>query len=206
MTLDPENIVESMIQSLGRISYIKTDEMPNIDLYVDQVTTFLEKRLANTKRNKEDKIMTKTMINNYAKNDLLPPPDKKKYSKDHMMMLIFIYYYKNILSINDINKLLGPLKEHYFQKDGELTLEEIYNSVFKNALENQVGDLQKFVEATSANVEKIVEEEFEDTNAFDKQYLQFFSFIGILSFDVYVKKMMIEKLIDLMPDNNKKKK
>ena len=47
------------------------------------------------------------MINNYAKNDLLPPPIKKKYSKEHVLLLIFIYYYKGILSISDIQKVLA---------------------------------------------------------------------------------------------------
>ena len=54
------------------------------------------------------------MINNYAKNKLLPPPEKKRYSKEHVLMLIFIYYFKNILSINDIQTLLTPIAQKYF--------------------------------------------------------------------------------------------
>ena len=60
------------------------DEIPNIDLYIDQVVSLLETYLSNYikgENNKEDKIVTKTMINNYAKNHLLPPPEKKKYSR-----------------------------------------------------------------------------------------------------------------------------
>ena len=69
---------------------------------MDQVTTFMNGHLASSKRNPDDKILTKTMINNYAKNQLLPPPEKKKYSKEHQLLLIFIYYFKNILTIQDI--------------------------------------------------------------------------------------------------------
>ena len=76
---------------------------------MDQVTTFMEENLASTKRHEDDKILTKTMINNYAKNKLLPPPEKKRYSREHLLMLIFIYYFKNILSISDIQTLLGPM-------------------------------------------------------------------------------------------------
>ena len=70
-----------------------------------------------------DKILTKTMINNYAKNNLLPSPDKKKYSKEHVLTLLFIYYFKNILSINDIRSILNPLTEKYFGNDDGFTMQ-----------------------------------------------------------------------------------
>ena len=99
MTIDTKDMLNSILSSISRIDYVRPDDIPNIDLYMDQVTTFMEKELASSKRHEDDKILTKTMINNYAKNDLLPPPVKKKYSKEHMLLLIFIYYFKNILSI-----------------------------------------------------------------------------------------------------------
>ena len=77
----------------------------------------METQLSSSKRYEEDKILTKTMINNYAKNNLLPPPEKKKYSKEHMLVLIFIYYFKNILSIKDIETLLKPITDNYFHSD-----------------------------------------------------------------------------------------
>ena len=96
MTIDTSDLLNSILGSLSRIDYIKPEEVPNIPLYMDQVTTFMDAQLASSKRYPEDKILTKTMINNYAKNDLLPPPVRKKYSKDHLILLIFIYYFKNI--------------------------------------------------------------------------------------------------------------
>ena len=93
MTIKTEDLLNSILGSLDRIAYIKADDIPNIDLYMDQVTTFMESRLKSSTRHPgEDKILTKTMINNYAKNDLLPPPKKKKYSREHVLLLIFIYY------------------------------------------------------------------------------------------------------------------
>ena len=91
MTLDKDNLLSSILESLDRIHHIKLEDIPNIELYMDQVTTFMEHNLKSSLRNPEDKILTKTMINNYAKNDLLPPPVKKKYSREHIIMLIFIY-------------------------------------------------------------------------------------------------------------------
>jgi hypothetical protein len=70
------------------------------------------------------------MINNYAKNHLLPPPVKKKYTREHLVMLIFIYYSKGLLSINDIQTMLGPLTDRYFDSDGSIDLCSIYDEVF----------------------------------------------------------------------------
>ena len=82
MTIDTKNMLSSILESISRIDYIKPTQIPNIDLYMDQVTTFMEEGLEQTKRYPDDKILTKTMINNYAKNNLIPPPVKKKYSRD----------------------------------------------------------------------------------------------------------------------------
>ena len=110
MTLETGDLLQSILDSLDRIDYIRPDDIPDIELYMDQVTTFMDSRLKNAARNPEaDKILTKTMINNYAKNDLLPPPVRKKYSREHMLLLIFIYYFKGILSISDIQTVLKPI-------------------------------------------------------------------------------------------------
>ena len=93
MTIDTKDMLNSILASISRIDYIKPEEIPGIDLYMDQVTTFMENHLSASKRHTDDKILTKTMINNYAKNDLLPPPVKKKYTKEHLLMLTFIYFF-----------------------------------------------------------------------------------------------------------------
>ena len=192
MTIDKDDLLNSIMESLSRIQYIKSADIPNIDLYMDQVTTFMESKLKNTSRNPEaDKILTKTMINNYAKNDLLPPPVKKKYSKEHVLMLIFIYYYKSILSINDIQTLLKPISDRYFQSGEGLNLSDVYEEIFgleKSQVESMKKDiLEKF---------EISRETFKDAPSEDQEFLQLFSFIGLLSFDVYVKKLLIENMVD----------
>ena len=92
--MDTKQFLRSILDSLQQIDYVKPEDVPNIDLYMDQVTTFMDSQLAASKRHDDDKILTKTMINNYAKNNLLPPPEKKKYTKEHVLVLIFIYYLK----------------------------------------------------------------------------------------------------------------
>lgn len=192
MTIDMNDLLNSIIKSLDRTEHIKPEDVPDIELYMDQVTTFMEQRLKPASRNPEDdKIMTKTMINNYVKNHLMPPPDKKKYSKEHMLLLIFIYYFKGIMSIGDIQTLMEPLTKQYFGEDKDFKLEDIYREVFsmeKEGLDILKRDVvRKFRKAEGT---------FEDAPEEGQEFLKMFSFICLLCFDVYLKKMMIEKIID----------
>ncbi|UWP60208.1 DUF1836 domain-containing protein [Ruminococcus gauvreauii] len=198
MTIDTNDIINSILESISRIDYIRPGDVPNIPLYMDQVTTFMDAQLAASKRYESDKILTKTMINNYTKNNLLPPPDKKKYSTEHILLLIFIYYFKSILSINDIQSLLRPITDKCFHEGDGISLTEIYNEVFsleKSEIESMKEDVRKYYQ-TSA-------ETFTDAPEEEQSFLQLFSFICLLSFDVYVKKQIIENLIDLFPSEKK---
>ena len=201
MTIDKDNLLNSMIESLSRIDFIKSGDIPNIDLYMDQVTSFMEKQLKPTKRYEDDKILTKTMINNYAKNDLLPAPEKKKYSKEHLLLLTFIYYFKNILSMKDIEMLLSPIIDKYFQSKGDINIASIYDEVCTFGLER--------TKMLPDNIREIYTEAgktFLDVSESDQELLQHFSFICALIVDVYAKKLLIEKLIDEMPAPAKKDK
>ena len=192
MTIDTENLLNSIWDSLSRIEYIRPEDIPDIDLYMDQVTTFIDSRLRTTTRNPDDdKVLTKTMINNYAKNDLLPPPARKKYSKEHVLVLIFIYYFKGVMSINDIQVLLKPITDKYFGKKGTFDLEAVYQEVF--GMEKEEVELLK--EDVRRNYLK-AQQTFQGAPQEDQDFLQKFSFICLLSFDVYVKKLMIEKMVD----------
>ncbi|MFR1832387.1 MAG: DUF1836 domain-containing protein [Lachnospiraceae bacterium] len=195
MSKTNEERLNDLFARLDSLSYIKPDSIPDIPLYMDQVTTFMDEHLGQTKRYPEDKVLTKTMINNYAKNNLLPPPIKKKYSKEHMLMLIFIYYFKNLLSFHDIEELFRPILGKHFSKESGLSLERIYNEVFSledGQLKNLKADVaEKFLQANQT---------FSDAPDTDREYLQLFSFICELSFDVYLKNQMIERLIDGLRD------
>ncbi|MCM1100805.1 MAG: DUF1836 domain-containing protein [Clostridium sp.] len=192
MTINTEDLLNSILDGLDRMEYIKPADIPNIDLYMDQVTTFMDSRLRSGVRNPgDDKILTKTMINNYAKNDLLPPPVKKKYSKEHVLLLIFIYYYKGIMSISDIQTLLRPITERYFQNGQDFNLETIYEEVF-----SMEKDQIEFLKKDVTEKFKMAGETFADIPEENREFLRKFSFICLLSYDVYVKKQIIEKMID----------
>ncbi len=198
MDAEAKQFLRNILTELKDIGYVKPEEIPNIDLYMDQVTTFIESELAPSNHRKDGKILTKTMINNYAKNDLLPPPEKKKYNKDHMLTLIFIYYLKNIMSISDIQTILNPITDKYFKKeDGGLTLTDIYNEVF--SLEYQetkdvMKDVVKKFKKSMATFENLSEE--------DSQLLHRFTMICMLGYDIYIKKSIIEGIVDQINADN----
>ena len=85
------------------------EELPDIDLYLDQTVNLVEKYLntyIGNQEEKEDKIITKTMINNYVKQHVMEPPIKKKYNRKHIAYLFVICILKQVYSINDIKKLI----------------------------------------------------------------------------------------------------
>ena len=90
-------------------SAIPAGQLPEIDLYMDQIITIFNEGLASNRRSDQEKIFTKTMINNYSKDGLLKPIRGKKYSKDHLLVLQMIYHLKQTLSILDIKQLFDAL-------------------------------------------------------------------------------------------------
>lgn len=146
----------------------------------------------------DDKVLTKTMINNYAKNHLLPSPDKKKYSRNHMILLTFIYYFKNVLPINDIKTLMSGITEKNFAAGSKPELVEIYREVIRYQPE-----IMEQVRANLDVVENLAEDSFAKVNKNEeKEELKLFTLLCLLSFDVYIKKTLIESVIDSMTSEN----
>ena len=81
MENDTKAFLADLLEQLKSIDYIKPVDIPNIDLYMDQITTFMDEQLAASKRYESDKILTKTMINNYAKIICFHRPAKRNIRK-----------------------------------------------------------------------------------------------------------------------------
>ena len=189
------------IRELIRLNFVLPEDIPEIELYMDQVTKFLDTHLQKNSRGDsgEDKTLTKTMINNYTKNKLLPPPDKKKYTKEHIIMLISIYYLKNFISISDIQKMLGPMIDTYFDKTDEKGrgLPEIYEEIF------ELGKRQYFnIENSILRAQEITDLKMAD----EDEYLNKLVFIYMLAYDIYGKKRLMEQLIDEIDEAETRKR
>lgn len=182
-------------QVLEEIESFNIDDIPNIDLYMDQVTTYLNGKFNTSKRHNDDKLLTKTMINNYAKSRLLPPPEKKKYSKDHMIILILIFFFKNVISINDIQTIVTPLlKDYYNNDDIPNSLEDVTNAFLNHV---QKSDLIEPLIKEFKNSQNI----FGDLESSDRESIETIGLIATLSYDMYIRKRLIEKLIDSFPSS-----
>lgn len=137
---------DEIIGEMAFHNQVLPEDIPKIDLYIDQVIQLFETSFADSKRYPDEKILTKTMINNYAKGKLFYPVQNKKYSRNHIMLISLIYQMKSALSINDVKLVLNGINEKAAQK--ELDLEEFYRSylnlqqgnteIFTNALEQQI--------------------------------------------------------------------
>ena len=192
MKRNRQEVLAELIGILDQLEYVKPDEIPNIDLYMDQVLSFINERTRYLTRNpEEDKIFTKTMINNYAKTKILPAPVKKKYSKDHILLLLLIYYFKGVLSVGDTGELLGKITDKYFRENGDISFEDIYQEVFKL----EAGEIN-FLKKDIVEKFQIAEGTFENAPEESKEFFKTFAFICLLSYDVFMKKLMIEKLVD----------
>lgn len=187
--------IEELMKSINLQEDIKASDIPDIDLYMEQLTNFIDTNLEGQKRNKEDKILTKTMINSYTKDGLLmAPKNKKKYTKSHIILLILIYHLKQILTINDIKILLKPiLKDIDTENDDIIPMDHIYNLFLQ--MKNEETD--NFTNLFSKRVESIKDELSNITaSKEDKDTAEVFLTILTLVAQAEANKRLAEKLLD----------
>ena len=122
------------IENIGLNERLNLHEIPEIDLYMDQVIQLFENKFKETKRTDDEKILTKTMINNYAKATVFFPIKNKKYTKRHLILLSLIYQLKGSLSINEIKGILDPLNERIMKDD--LSIDWLYEAFLKQTDKN----------------------------------------------------------------------
>ena len=138
---------KQLMDSLALGTQVRLEDIPKIDLYIDQVIQLFEDAFEETKRNEDEKVLTKTMINNYAKGKLFYPIQNKKYSRNHIMLISLIYQMKSILSINDVKKVLHGLNEKAAER--QWSLEGFYESF----LAVQRGNMEIFAEGLAHQTE-----------------------------------------------------
>jgi len=164
---------------------IEENQIPDIHLYMDQLTTFMEEKLAGYKRGPSDKIITKTMINNYTKDKILPAPVKKKYSPKQLMLLIIIFHLKPVLSINDIGKMLNSVQAK------DIDTEDIY-AIFTEIQKIQAEAARISAEKNMEIIKKLIKENELQGGENTEILMSALS----LAIDATNKKNMAERLID----------
>ena len=200
MTYNPDQIIEKILSDFSDLDYIHPEDIPDIGLYMDQVTTFIDDRLQKNARSDDEKILTKTMINNYTKQKLLPPPVKKKYSREHLLIMLFIYYYKGVLSLEDLRTLLQPLAEQCFHNPSGPDISDVYSEVFR-VVEKHIAsfsdEIRSLAESSASSFDGIPDD--------NREFLQFFALISSLVLSTYINRRVIEQLIDDYRAHNSEK-
>lgn len=147
---------QEIIERLSLMATIHQEEIPEIDLYMDQVIQLFDAKYGQSLRNEDEKVLTKTMINNYAKGKLFIPIKNKKYSKQHIMLISLIYQLKGALSISDIKATLDPVNEKL--EDETFQLEDFYSSWVRLQQKNATN----FLDEISAHKSEIESEEIDE--------------------------------------------
>lgn len=190
--MDKESL-DKLLNSMNFEEEVEFQDIPSIDLYMDQVISIFENNLKGYKRNEKDKILTKTMINNYVKDKLLMGVKNKKYSREHIILLVLIYNLKQSLAIGDIKTILTPLIEKLEEKKESIPIKEFYD-IFLNIKKEETlllsEDLYKKLEIISSN---IVKGDFDEE---DRNYItSLFMVISLINTSNMYKKLA-EKFID----------
>ena len=144
--------LENLVEKESQKSSIMSKDIPDLDLYMDQIMTLFEIHLANHKKNEDDKLLTKTMINNYSKAKVITPVKGKKYTKEQIIQMLIIYQLKNNLSIQEIKELLTPI----YESDTYLSLLYDHFIDIKQVMNQQLQKLiQQILEDFSLQIKKI---------------------------------------------------
>ena len=158
-----KELLENIIEKESQKSSLVSKDIPDLDLYMDQIMTLFETHLANNKKNEEDKLLTKTMINNYSKAKVSTPVKGKKYTKEQIIQMLIIYQLKNNLSIQEIKELLTPI----YESDTDLSLLYDHFIDIKQVMNQQL--------------QKLIQQILEDFNLQIENQEDFFLLVASLS-------------------------
>ena len=176
--------INSLVEDVKINNFITLEDIPDIDLYMDQVIQLFENKLGYLKRNEEDKILTQTMINNYSKGTLFMDIKNKKYSKNHIILIILIYELKSVISIPDIKVAFNNIVKSYDENSADkIDLENLYKKHLKMISKND-DDIKEEI----LNITK----ELENLNAEEEKLL----LLTYLAAKANMYKRLCEKIVD----------
>ena len=133
---------------------LKSSDIPTVDLYVDQIITLHSDKLSEGSARFYDRQLTKTMINNYAKDRVISPVKGKKYTKEQITQILFVYTLKSTLSIGEIKRLLdGAYAIDGFDGKALTELYDKYTST-KELNREYIGDIaERMLESANLDIE-----------------------------------------------------
>lgn len=152
--MDVNKTLTNWLNELNNFELQNYEKLPDIDLYMDQVVTYLEKQLQILATSSLDKQITSSMINNYVKGEVISAPVGKKYNREHLSLIEEICILKQVLSIAEIKEIIqnrycnqsyidvfNEFKDHH-SKENKEAVEYALNGLTKIS-DNNTEDLTK---------------------------------------------------------------
>lgn len=163
------------LDELSQFELTQYEKLPDIDLYMDQVITYLERVLQTLSLSTLDKQITSSMINNYVKGEVIPSPNAKRYNKEHIALILEVCMLKKALSISNIKDIIDI---NYKDKD--------FTSVYNNFANESKEILHNVVDKTNDKLKDIKEND----------HLALYNLALELSLNASANMMISERILD----------
>ena len=186
-----EEFTKIQLANLEKAGVITSESMPDLELYIDQIADFFEKKLSGL----DDKIIKKAgskgAINEYVKRGI-PKPEKKLFNKDHFMMIAMVIYLRGLLDGKDVETLMKPLAENYGSEfDDSIDPAVIYDIVI-----DLTADCAKNLSDTVNKDMVDIKKALESTDIADDDRMEILIMILTLTIRADMEKLIARKLIE----------
>ncbi len=195
-----EEFLNQVMDKYAKTGLLLPDEMPEVELYMDQVVSLLNKELAVYKEKEQD-VFTKSMVSNYVKHKVLPKPENKKYNKEHMVILNMIFQLKSIFQMDEMKVLFKSFVENH-----ESILEEQYDmeGLYDSLLRSRDKEILQMTNHIHEDIE-YVKAVMEEMGTSDDDAHEIMGVILILAIQSNAYRLMARKLLNEYFIDNKKK-
>lgn len=195
-----EEFLNQVMDKYAKTGLLLPDEMPEVELYMDQVVSLLNKELAVYKEKEQD-VFTKSMVSNYVKHKVLPKPENKKYNKEHMVILNMIFQLKSIFQMDEMKVLFKSFVENH-----ESILEEQYDmeGLYDSLLRSRDKEILQITNHIHEDIE-YVKAVMEEMGTSDDDAHEIMGVILILAIQSNAYRLMARKLLNEYFIDNKKK-
>ncbi|MGI6205948.1 MAG: DUF1836 domain-containing protein [Anaerovoracaceae bacterium] len=197
-----EEFLKQQLNTIKENGVIQTKDMPDMDLYLDQVEGFFRKFLDNINDDLAEKYVTKSIINNYARKGLIAKPNGKKYTKAHMIMIAMVIYLRSIFKIEDISKLMKPLIDSYNSKYDDSIDPEVVYDIAENVVEHSRNEFFTGIDDSIS----LIKRRLEDTDIEDDERMEMLILILTLSIRAGMEKYLANRLMTVYFDEPAKEK
>ncbi|MGI6230379.1 MAG: DUF1836 domain-containing protein [Tractidigestivibacter sp.] len=96
----------ALAERMSQLHISRSSELPRLDLYLDQLLSFVSQELSFMQLPDEGPLVTGSMVNNYVKLHVLPAPIKHRYTRKHVAVLICVCAFKRVFSISQVAKVV----------------------------------------------------------------------------------------------------